>query len=105
MEQQIAQQKQFQKDQKKQMQQIQLQQQLQLQQQMQLQQMQVLQLQQPVMYMPYTYAPSPAMTPIAPVMPYGYAAQAQTICTSCQGLGFRHKKKSAKPHNQLANVR
>jgi len=99
MEQQLVQQQKLQQEQLQQMQQ------LQLQQQMQMQQMQLYQLQQPVMYMPYTYTASPAVTPVTPVMPYGYAAQAQTICTSCQGLGFKHKKKASKPHSQAANVR
>ncbi|ORX81692.1 hypothetical protein BCR32DRAFT_293142 [Anaeromyces robustus] len=109
MEQQMVQQQKLQQEQQikqiqmQQMQQLQLQQQMQMQ-QMQMQQMQLYQLQQPVMYMPYTttYATAPAVTP---VMPYGYAAQAQSVCSSCQGLGFKHKKKSSKPHNQPANVR
>jgi len=108
IEQQIAQQQKLQQEQQikqiqmQQMQQLQLQQQMQMQ-QIQMQQMQLYQLQQPMMYMPYSsYTATPTVTP---VMPYGYAAQAQSICHSCKGLGFRHKKKSSKPHNQPEGVR
>ncbi|ORX52509.1 hypothetical protein BCR36DRAFT_582445 [Piromyces finnis] len=111
IEQQIAQQQKLQQEQ--QIKQIQMQQMQQLQLQQMQMQMQQMSLYQPVMYMPYAYTASPVATPlttpvatpVTPVMPYGYAAQAQTICTSCQGLGFKHKKKTSKPHNQVPNVR
>lgn len=121
MEIQFAQQQKLQQQQ--QMQQIQQMQQMQqLQQMQQIQQMQQMQMyqqvqyQQPMMYcatMPYGYATTTALTP---VIPYTYSAAPTAVpgatptnitpCPTCQGLGFRHKKKSSKPHSSpYPNIR